>query len=254
MATFKVGSRYPITQSTYSTTTPSTGTTGLTGATIGGVSVSSLLAQATTATVPQIQYEDLGLTLKATPSIGKYGQVSLHLDLSITALHGTSIDNIPILDSTLFTSDITVQDGSTATLVSNLTRNQAAAVAGIPGSERSAGLSKQPRPAHDHQYEPVGDGAHPAYRAPSPGREPRATDPDCDSDVGRVSWRLRARTRRSVKKGNPQRIHSHDVDRSRLSAYTWNCESGSSSVVECFLAKEDVAGSTPVSRSKTVPF
>jgi hypothetical protein len=27
-------------------------------------------------------------------------------------------------------------------------------------------------------------------------------------------------------------------------------KSGSSSVVECFLAKEDVAGSTPVSRSK----
>src|ERR1700679_2320378 len=31
------------------------------------------------------------------------------------------------------------------------------------------------------------------------------------------------------------------------------CESGSSSVVECFLAKEDVAGSTPVSRSKESP-
>lgn len=34
------------------------------------------------------------------------------------------------------------------------------------------------------------------------------------------------------------------------SRYTYSCESGSSSVVECFLAKEDVAGSTPVSRSK----
>ena len=31
--------------------------------------------------------------------------------------------------------------------------------------------------------------------------------------------------------------------------YTSVCTSGSSSVVECFLAKEDVAGSTPVSRS-----
>jgi hypothetical protein len=30
-------------------------------------------------------------------------------------------------------------------------------------------------------------------------------------------------------------------------------QSGSSSVVECFLAKEDVAGSTPVSRSKQYP-
>jgi type II secretory pathway component GspD/PulD (secretin) len=143
MATFKVGSRYPITQSTYSTTTPTT-TAGLTGATIGGVSVSSLLAQATTATVPQIQYEDLGLTLKATPNIEKYGQISLHLDLSITALQGTSIDNIPILDSTQFTSDITVHDGSTATLVSNLTRNQAAAVTGIPGLSDLPGFQSSP--------------------------------------------------------------------------------------------------------------
>ncbi len=31
----------------------------------------------------------------------------------------------------------------------------------------------------------------------------------------------------------------------------WRVTSGSSSVVECFLAKEDVAGSTPVSRSKS---
>ena len=35
----------------------------------------------------------------------------------------------------------------------------------------------------------------------------------------------------------------------RAGRYTSVCTSGSSSVVECFLAKEDVAGSTPVSRS-----
>jgi hypothetical protein len=53
---------------------------------------------------------------------------------------------------------------------------------------------------------------------------------------------------------NPARgIHSHAVDLPQLSGYTLNCESGSSSVVECFLAKEDVAGSTPVSRSKQYP-
>ena len=35
-----------------------------------------------------------------------------------------------------------------------------------------------------------------------------------------------------------------------LHGYTYRRQGGSSSVVECFLAKEDVAGSTPVSRSK----
>jgi hypothetical protein len=45
----------------------------------------------------------------------------------------------------------------------------------------------------------------------------------------------------------------HTLTWIELVAYTQSCESGSSSVVECFLAKEDVAGSTPVSRSKQFP-
>jgi len=142
-AVFRAGERYPITQSTYTTSGTTTGTT-LAGATIGGVSIASLLSAATTETIPQIQYEDLGITLKATPTLGRFGQISLHLDLKIESLEGTSIDNIPILNNTAFTSDITVQDGSTATLVSNLTRSQSAAVTGIPGLSDLPGFQSSP--------------------------------------------------------------------------------------------------------------
>jgi type II secretory pathway component GspD/PulD (secretin) len=142
-ATFQVGEKYPITQSTYSTTTPTT-SAGLAGATIGGVSVSSLLNSATTATIPQIQYEDLGLTLKATPTVQKSGKITLHLDMKIESLEGTTIDNIPILDNTAFTSDVTVTDGATATIVSNLNRNESAAVTGIPGLSDLPGFQSTP--------------------------------------------------------------------------------------------------------------
>lgn len=142
-AVFRVGSKYPITQSTYSTTTP-TPTTGLGGASIGGVSVASLLATATTASIPQIQYEDLGLTLKATPVVQLSGQVTLHLDLKLEALQGASIDGIPILTNTSFTSDVTVADGATATLVTNLTTNEASAVTGIPGLSDLPGFQSAP--------------------------------------------------------------------------------------------------------------
>ena len=81
----------------------------------------------------QVQYEDLGVTLKATPTVQKSGLISLHLDLKIESLAGGSIDNIPVLNNNSFTSDITVPDGGTAFLVSNLTRNQSSAVTGIPG-------------------------------------------------------------------------------------------------------------------------
>ncbi|MBW4028233.1 MAG: hypothetical protein HIU93_12660 [Acidobacteria bacterium] len=142
-AVFRVGSKYPITQSTYSTTT-STTSSGQSGATIGGVSVSSLLSAATTSTIPQIQYEDLGLTLKATPVVQLSGQVTLHLDLKIEALQGTSLDGIPVLTDTSFTSDVTVADGATATLVTNLTTNEASAVTGIPGLSDLPGFQSAP--------------------------------------------------------------------------------------------------------------
>jgi type II secretory pathway component GspD/PulD (secretin) len=111
---------------------------------VNGVSVASLLNSATTATTPQVQYEDLGITLKATPTVQKSGLISIHLDLKIESLQGGSVDNIPILDNTAFTSDITVGDGQTALLASNLTKSQIAAVTGIPGLSELPGFQQTP--------------------------------------------------------------------------------------------------------------
>jgi len=143
-ATFRAGSKYPITQSTYSTTAPTAVTSALAGASVNGVSVASLLGSATTSTVPQVQYEDLGVTLKATPTVQKSGVISIHLELKIESLAGGTVDNIPILDSNQLTSDVTVADGDTAFLVSNMTQNQAAAVTGIPGLSELPGFQNAP--------------------------------------------------------------------------------------------------------------
>ena len=132
-ATFRLGERYPITTSTYSSGITGN-TSALAGVSINGVSVSSLLnSSLSSATIPQIQYQDLGLTLKATPSVQRSGAISMHLDLKIEALSGGSLSNIPILNSQQFASDVTVNDGDTALLVSTLTRSQAAAISGAPG-------------------------------------------------------------------------------------------------------------------------
>jgi general secretion pathway protein D len=132
-ATFRLGERYPITTSTYSSGITGN-TSALAGVSINGVSVSSLLnSSLSSATIPQIQYQDLGLTLKATPSVQRSGAISMHLDLKIDALSGGSLSNIPILNSQQFASDVTVRDGDTALLVSTLTRSQSAAISGAPG-------------------------------------------------------------------------------------------------------------------------
>jgi Flp pilus assembly secretin CpaC len=133
-ATFRIGQRYPITTATYSTASPAQ-TSALAGVSVNGVSAASLLnaAVGSPITIPQIQYEDLGLTLKATPIVQRSGDIKMHLDLKIEALTGGSVNNIPILNSQQFASDVTVADGDTAVMVSSLTKSESASISGYPG-------------------------------------------------------------------------------------------------------------------------
>lgn len=140
--TFRAGTRYPIVTSTY-TTGLSTAASSLSSARINGVSVASLLSQfagGSSATIPQVTYEDLGVTLKATPAIEKSGRINLALDLKIEALAGGSLGGNPILASRQFVSAISVKDGETAMLVSSINRSEVAAVSGIPGLSELPGF------------------------------------------------------------------------------------------------------------------
>jgi Flp pilus assembly secretin CpaC len=141
-AVFREGTRYPVTSSTY-TTGLSTAASSLSNASINGVSVANLLSQyagGTSATIPQVTYEDLGVTLKATPVIQRSGRINLLLDLKIEALAGGSLNGIPVLANRQFASDITVVDGESALLVSNVTKNESAAMTGIPGLSELPGF------------------------------------------------------------------------------------------------------------------
>jgi general secretion pathway protein D len=132
-ATFRVGERFPITTATYSTASPAQ-TSALAGISVNGVSAASLLnaAVGSPITIPQIQYEDLGLTLKATPTVQRSGAIRMHIDLKIEALTGGSSNNIPVLNSQQFASDVTVDDGDTAVMVSSLTKSESASISGYP--------------------------------------------------------------------------------------------------------------------------
>jgi general secretion pathway protein D len=134
-ATLQVGERYPITTATYSSGISSATSSALAGVSINGVSASSLLNQLTgsAATIPQVQYEDIGITLKAQPTVLRSGMVRMHIDLKIEALSGVSSDNIPVLTSRVFASDITLPDGSSAVMMSDLSKTESAAIAGLPG-------------------------------------------------------------------------------------------------------------------------
>jgi general secretion pathway protein D len=142
-ATFKVGTRYPIVTSTVSSggsalSASGINTAGLSSTLTGlGYSASSLSAQVT---IPQIQYQDLGLTLKATPWVQHGAEVSLKMDLEFTALGGTTLNDNPILNNRKYTATITLKDGASAMVVSSLSKQETRAVTGIPGISELPGL------------------------------------------------------------------------------------------------------------------
>jgi general secretion pathway protein D len=140
---FRSGTRYPIVTSTYSSGVSSSLSSALSGVSVNGTPASALLAQLTSAQsaiVPQVQFEDLGLTLKATPTALKSGQVHVKIDMKIEALGGASLNNIPVLNNRTLTSDVTIPADGTVLLASEVSRSEQHAIDGLPGLSEIPGF------------------------------------------------------------------------------------------------------------------
>lgn len=127
--TFKIGERYPIETSQYSSVALPA---------IAGISATA--AAAASQVVPQVQYEDIGLTLKATPKILRNDDVALTISLKISALGGSSINSIPILNSQENSGVITLLAGETAIMASDVSSTESRAMSGLPGIGDIPGL------------------------------------------------------------------------------------------------------------------
>lgn len=144
--TIRSGTRYPIVTSQFSSgaNTSLPNIPGLNTAAYSSQLAAlgeSLTGSSTTATVPMVQYEDLGLTLKATPHVLRTGEIELNLDLQIEALAGSTNNDIPVLDNRHYTAVTTLKLGESTLLLSNLNRQENKAVSGDPGLGDIPGLS-----------------------------------------------------------------------------------------------------------------
>jgi general secretion pathway protein D len=140
---FRAGTRYPIVTATYSSGVSSSLASQLSGISVNGTSAASLLAQyggTSNMTVPQVQYEDLGITLKTTPHILRSNDIGVKLELKIEALGSGTINTIPILNNRSLTSTITVPVGETALLATNINRNEMRDIEGLPGLSELPGF------------------------------------------------------------------------------------------------------------------
>ena len=141
--TLRQGTRYPIQTSSFSSLSSSTASIpGLTGAG-NSSSLSALLSQygGSVPNVPQVEYQDLGMTLKATPGVMRNGSVALTLDLKITALAGSSVNGNPILNNRAYSGVVELKQGEGVVVVSEMDKQESRAISGTPGISEIPGLN-----------------------------------------------------------------------------------------------------------------
>lgn len=146
-ATIKAGERYPIETSSYSSLggTQNLNIPGLSNAGLSstlqnlGISASQLQA-ASQLNIPQVEYQDIGLSLNVTPNIEGMERVSMKFHLTLSALAGSSINSLPVLTNREYNAITSVKLGESALLVSSITRQESNAITGIPGLSELPGF------------------------------------------------------------------------------------------------------------------
>ena len=141
--TVRSGTRYPIQTSSFSSGSGTAATiAGLTGAG-NSSSLSSLVSglSSSVPNVPQIEYQDLGTTLKTTANVMRNSEVALTIDMKITALSGTLINDNPVLSNRAYSGVLTVKQGEGVVLISDLTKQESRAISGVPGLTEIPGLN-----------------------------------------------------------------------------------------------------------------
>jgi general secretion pathway protein D len=121
-ATFRVGTRFPIVNSTFS-----------------NVALSSR-GQVQVGNTPQFTYEDLGITLKATPHYHSNGDITLAMDLKIQGLGTQQINSIPDITSRSYVGTITVHDGEQSVITGLLSEQELRSIQGLPILSNLPGL------------------------------------------------------------------------------------------------------------------
>jgi len=128
-AVMKIGERYPIINATFA---PIYNTTAV-AQVIGN--------QSYIAPFPSFNFEDLGVNLKATPSIHGNHDVTLKLELQLRSLGTQNVNGIPIINNREYSGMITVKDGESSVVTGLIDMNDTRSLNGYPFLGQVPGLS-----------------------------------------------------------------------------------------------------------------
>ncbi|MGB2671811.1 MAG: FG-GAP-like repeat-containing protein [Candidatus Acidiferrum sp.] len=82
---------------------------------------------------PGAEYEDLGVKIKATPSVHPNDEVTLKLEFEIRALAGTNINGIPILTNRTISQTVRIKEDQPTIIAGLLDNEETRTLNGLPG-------------------------------------------------------------------------------------------------------------------------
>jgi hypothetical protein len=82
---------------------------------------------------PASEFLDLGVKVKATPTLHSHHEVTLQLEFEIRALAGTNINGIPVITNRTLTQTVRVKDDETTIIGGLLDNEETRALVGLPG-------------------------------------------------------------------------------------------------------------------------
>ena len=127
-ATFKLGSRYPILNASFAPIYNNSAIAQVVG------------NQSYAAPFPSVNYEDIGLTLKAKPLIHNNLDVALELEIQFRTLGALSSNGIPIISNREYKAGILVKEGEPAVVAGMITQSDQRSLSGLPLFSKIPGL------------------------------------------------------------------------------------------------------------------
>ena len=91
---------------------------------------------------PGSEYEDIGLKIKATPTVHADKEVTLQLDFDIKALGATNVNGIPIITNRTMTQTVRLKEDETSLVNGLLDEEETRTLSGIPGLLHVPGVSQ----------------------------------------------------------------------------------------------------------------
>jgi general secretion pathway protein D len=119
-ATFKLGSRYPVLNASFAPIYNNPAIAQVVG------------NQSYTAPFPSVNYEDIGLTLKAKPLVHNNSDVALELEVEIRSLGATNSNGIPTISNREYKGGILLKEGEPAVVAGMLTQSDQKSLSGLP--------------------------------------------------------------------------------------------------------------------------